>query len=184
VGAGDQHDLQYTHTGSTFRLKTSSDEDTLAVNGECMYSMTLYYSDDFQCRAGNHIEIISALAVAAVFCLMTAVFCAYDRLVRRRNAKIVDAAARSNAIISSLFPKQVRDRLFAENEAHEPSQGKTKLKMESERLLGHNDDVDESVFKTKPIADLFPETTVLFADIAGFTSWSSVREPCQVSLVQ
>jgi len=35
---------------------------------------------------------------------------------------------------------------------------------------------------SKPIADLFPEATVLFADIAGFTAWSSVREPCQVSL--
>merc|ERR1711988_30658 len=32
----------------------------------------------------------------------------------------------------------------------------------------------------KPIADLFTDTTVLFADIAGFTAWSSVREPTQV----
>lgn len=31
-----------------------------------------------------------------------------------------------------------------------------------------------------PIAELFPQTTVLFADIAGFTSWSSDREPSQV----
>jgi hypothetical protein len=33
---------------------------------------------------------------------------------------------------------------------------------------------------SKPIADLFPETTVMFADIAGFTAWSSTREPSQV----
>jgi class 3 adenylate cyclase len=32
----------------------------------------------------------------------------------------------------------------------------------------------------RPIADLFPETTIMFADIAGFTAWSSVREPSQV----
>lgn len=32
----------------------------------------------------------------------------------------------------------------------------------------------------EPIADLFPECTVIFADIAGFTAWSSVREPAQV----
>jgi class 3 adenylate cyclase len=31
-----------------------------------------------------------------------------------------------------------------------------------------------------PIADLFPEATVMFADIAGFTAWCSVREPAQV----
>lgn len=27
-----------------------------------------------------------------------------------------------------------------------------------------------------PIADLFPDCTVFFADIAGFTAWSSTRE--------
>jgi hypothetical protein len=34
--------------------------------------------------------------------------------------------------------------------------------------------------ETKPIADLFPHCTVLFADISGFTAWSSEREPTQV----
>ena len=33
---------------------------------------------------------------------------------------------------------------------------------------------------TQPIADLFPNTTVLFADITGFTAWSSEREPSRV----
>lgn len=32
-------------------------------------------------------------------------------------------------------------------------------------------------FDTPPIADLFPETSIMFADIVGFTKWSSDREP-------
>jgi class 3 adenylate cyclase len=32
----------------------------------------------------------------------------------------------------------------------------------------------------KQIADLYPSATVMFADIVGFTAWSSVREPSQV----
>ena len=36
---------------------------------------------------------------------------------------------------------------------------------------------------SKPIADLFPHTTVLFADISGFTAWSSSREPSQVFIL-
>jgi class 3 adenylate cyclase len=31
-----------------------------------------------------------------------------------------------------------------------------------------------------PIAKLYPETTVMFADIKGFTEWSASREPTQV----
>ena len=31
----------------------------------------------------------------------------------------------------------------------------------------------EEIFKSKPIADFFPEATVMFADISGFTAWSS-----------
>jgi class 3 adenylate cyclase len=37
-----------------------------------------------------------------------------------------------------------------------------------------------TAFSTKPIADLFTACTVMFADISGFTAWSSVREPSQV----
>jgi len=33
---------------------------------------------------------------------------------------------------------------------------------------------------SEPIAEVFPHTTVLFADIEGFTAWSSEREPTQV----
>jgi hypothetical protein len=39
---------------------------------------------------------------------------------------------------------------------------------------------NQSLVNDEPIADLFPECTVLFADIAGFTAWSSIREPVSV----
>ena len=35
----------------------------------------------------------------------------------------------------------------------------------------------------QPIADFFPDCTVLFADISGFTAWSSTREPAQVFML-
>ena len=35
----------------------------------------------------------------------------------------------------------------------------------------------------QPIADLFPHCTVMFADISGFTAWSSTREPAQVFIL-
>jgi class 3 adenylate cyclase len=39
---------------------------------------------------------------------------------------------------------------------------------------------DFAARNAKQIAELFPETTIMFADIAGFTAWSSSREPSHV----
>jgi class 3 adenylate cyclase len=40
--------------------------------------------------------------------------------------------------------------------------------------------IPKDILTNKPIADFFPHCTVLFADIAGFTAWSSVRDPTAV----
>lgn len=40
--------------------------------------------------------------------------------------------------------------------------------------------IDPNSNMGKAIADLFPNTTILFADIVGFTAWSSQREPGEV----
>ena len=42
------------------------------------------------------------------------------------------------------------------------------------------DDSDLDFLTAEPIAELFPNCTVLFADISGFSAWSSEREPEQV----
>jgi class 3 adenylate cyclase len=66
----------------------------------------------------------------------------------------------------------VRDRLHAQNR---PEPAKTHLKL----LMNEDDNVKNDA----PIADLFLNCTVLFADIAGFTSWSSERAPAQVFIL-
>ena len=51
---------------------------------------------------------------------------------------------------------------------------------EAEMESMHSESNDLDPYGSKPIADIFPETTVVFADIVGFTAWSSTREPTQV----
>jgi len=76
------------------------------------------------------------------------------------------SAVQSSAMISSIFPKQVRDRLMTSKNVQGSSQ----------KPLSPDNDTGSS----KPIADFFPEATIMFADIQGFTAWCSAREPVAV----
>jgi class 3 adenylate cyclase len=108
------------------------------------------------------------------------VFFIYDVLVQFRNEKIVYNAARSNAIVSSMFPEAIRDRLLQNSELSSKSNLKAGH-LKSYLLSGEGEGIDN--MSSKPLADLFLETTVMFADISGFTAWSSVRDPSQVFIL-
>jgi hypothetical protein len=130
---------------------------------------------------------------------------------------------KSSAIVSSLFPRVVRDRLLGNNTAtktedrplldnsmpntkHQPTKQGLKTFLHTglsgmNEMMMPNGEVNSttnngrsinniatagakaSASFSQPIADLFLETTVLFADIAGFTAWCSVREPTQVFIL-
>jgi hypothetical protein len=97
--------------------------------------------------------------------------------------------------IVAMFPqKSIQKKLMDDIEEAE----KTKLKWNKSGTAGLRSYLNEDIMApnkkyskndieaagtgtaSKPIADLFPETTIMFADIAGFTAWSSTREPSHV----
>jgi class 3 adenylate cyclase len=105
--------------------------------------------------------------------------------VERRQKKVMKSAVRTNDIVSSLFPSNVRDRLFpSEQDGDQQKNKHEQNKLRIKNFLSDGKSVDarskEEEKDRGPIADLFPNCTVLFSDIAGFTAWSSVREPSQV----
>lgn len=187
LGVGDLHDPKYEDTEVVVPLPTYTNNETVTTSGHCVYSLSLYFSDAFKSTSESNTATFCTVAVAIIFMLMVGTFCMYDRFVRRRNMTIVNEAARSNAMISSLFPTQVRDRLFAarDDNASKAPEANLKSMMHSGSFADVRADGEASdiMYKSKPIADLFPETTILFADIAGFTAWSSVREPSQVFIL-
>ena len=148
--------------------------------------------------------IVYSMSIALVFVFTSAVFIIYDCVAGRRQGVIMETLARSSAVAHSLFPANVRERMFGDIDAsgrqrRRPSMSKDGLikqkslpSFETPRIrltsfLKRSREVyskmDESKYVdplTEPIADLFPDTTVMFADIAGFTAWSSEREPSEV----
>ena len=158
--------------------------ETSDVSGHCVYAFYVYPGAKLESDSQSNMPMILTIAVGTTFLLMALTFFMYDRFVRRRNSKIVTAAAKSNAIVTSLFPSNVRDRLFTEKVAKNKTSKKAMVAQKSrlKHFLNEAEDGEEEdlILNSPPIADLFPDTTILFMDIAGFTAWSSAREPAQV----
>jgi class 3 adenylate cyclase len=102
--------------------------------------------------------------------------------VQKRNEKLIASAAKSNAIVTSLFPDNIRERLMGQPDTNTKNSSTYHLKsflLDVGDSKGGNGE-DGARKASRPLADLFLETTVMFADICGFTAWSSAREPSLV----
>jgi hypothetical protein len=151
-------------------------------DGDCHYTLSIYPSQVFKDEYSTNTPAILTFVVSGIFALAIVMFFFYDNLVERRQTLILNKAVQSTAIVSSLFPKNVRDRLMQttdETDNYGNQIGIRNPRLKS--LLGETAKGNEA--NSQPIADLFPNCTVLFADIAGFTAWSSAREPTQVFML-
>lgn len=93
------------------------------------------------------------MTAVAFIALPFLAFIIYDRKVSRQQEKIVSNALRTDAIISELFPSNIRDQLY--------------------KPTKNGDDNDDELEKDdNVIAVFYPETTVLFA---GNMKWSKAR---------
>jgi hypothetical protein len=206
VGVGDLHTTEFNDhvrwvniTANVTNIMNTDVDDILEVSlpGHCLYYVGIYPSAVFMDLHQSNLPTILSVTYAAVFVCIIIAFVLYDCNVQARNDKLIGAAVRSTAIVSSLFPTNVRDRLLAEKEIEEDALNlskKTNTKFSNLRAFlnkergtaedSDDDDSDDSesdddsidisnIYKSKPIADLFPETTILFGDIVGFTAWSS-----------
>lgn len=115
--------------------------------------------------------------MAGIFAIIFSVLVIYDVMVTKRQNRLMATAKKTDAIVASLFPKEIKDKMLAE-----AADNSNPVKRATATKCGLEDGGTERkiVKNSKPIADLFPETTIFFADIAGFTAWSSAREPAQV----
>lgn len=134
----------------------------------------IYPTSKFQAIFQSRTPEIFAAVVALTFFLVALVFVVYDKFVQHRNTKIIATAARSNAVVSAMFPGRFRDQVLAEGQKSSNG-GSTKSSKMKDFLAG-----GELGEHGKPLAEFFLDTTIMFADIVGFTAWSSTREPTQV----
>jgi len=178
TGVGDHHDPKYDHmkVSGDFAI---TDVDLEAVDlpeGACIPQLTLriYPSDILKDSYITNNNTLYALIVVAIFVFTSLVFVIYDCSVRRRQNKVMDRVIQQDKIVSNLFPVHLKDRLYGLEIG-----GGIDAKRNTTASLG-SDSTDIFNYDDAPLADLFLDATVIFADISGFTAWSSTREPSQV----
>jgi Adenylate and Guanylate cyclase catalytic domain len=194
--------LQVFQTSDTFNT-SNLDEESLP----CQFRVTIYSTAEMRDSYLTNHPATYRWIVLGVFLLVVSVFLFYDCVVESRSSRVVESAKRTDALVSTLFPSSVKQRLLenadkkrkaAEERSrmsywhstdvrssvssdglHVIQNPKHQLKSllnPDERNLMESGDIDD----TEPIADLFPSASVMFADVAGFTAWSSERDPSQV----
>lgn len=186
LGPNDYHTDEYEFYQQDFQLIDGRPLVTTRsrLSDEyCPYKISVYPTDQMRVTFETSGPSTFAVGVAFIFLFTIGVFLLYDYLVERRQRFLADSARKSNAIVSALFPKIVRDRMFNDDRLaandRRLNQFRSPLSRKSQSNIQCDD--DEDAFEKKaPIADLFPHTTVMFGDIAGFTAWSSARQPAEV----
>jgi len=199
VGRGDLHDPEhskmtkftYLHNLGSYSLRGRSYTGFPLSQDLCPYWLKLYASDTMQDEHETNNPLIFTIVAVSIFVFTSLVFCLYDCVSERRQRKVLRVAVQSTAVVSSLFPQVVRDRIFPTNQQSKQKSADRRVenaKLRLQQFLRSDGDGDEpeqspganNNNSNAPIAELFSDTTVMFADIAGFTAWSSVREPAQV----
>ena len=156
LGEGDFHDPAYDDTEVALPFGAYFDDSYEPVDGECTYQYYIYATQEFEEQYRSNLPWALTLVVAATFAVMIATFLIYDVFVRRRNRQVFGVATKTNAIVTNLFPEQVRDRLMEEASPK-------KKKMDSNKLqMFLNGETQESApTSSPPIADLYPEVSLV-----------------------
>eukprot|EP00980_Cylindrotheca_fusiformis_P016278 scaffold4838_cov110-Cylindrotheca_fusiformis.AAC.2 len=180
LGEEDLHDPKYDSLEVAETFIDLGIDESKVPQGLCVPTLTLhvYPSEKLEEKFETSNRIIYTSVVVTIFAFTVLVFLLYDFVVARLQTKVMDRINKQDMIVANVFPSAIRDRLYkAQGNALQQSQPADKT------MNGRGFKNKSSDMESAPLADLFPNTSIIFADIAGFTAWSSAREPQQVFIL-
>jgi len=180
---GDQHNVKYDDYEKKAnivdflkkRIPSKTSYASVNLNSDVLeYTLQIYPSDEMKNLISTNRPITYSSVLASVLLFSLCIFLLFNRFVTKRQNIVMEQAVRSTSVVNSLFPRIVHDQLLHEGED-------TSASFETNNsIYNHEADRNEGVIRGQQIAHKFFNTTILFADIAGFTKWSSTRSPEQV----
>lgn len=137
----------------------------------CNYMLMVFPTPEFESYYHNFYPNMFRGVVLLIFFCVIVIFIFYDCVVEDRQSKVVNQAQRSDAIVRSLFPDAVRDKLYQNAIKKEEEQkllNKRNLieapKHTLKKMLAEDPDDPAGAAQgsaSEPIADLFPHATIV-----------------------
>ena len=180
-------------------------EEDLGGSTRCNKTISLYPRKETEEYHRTNQPIYLAVLCVMIFLFTAIVFLFYDYLVFMRQQAVVKHAEVLSGIVTNLFPKRIHDKLYEKEQQANMEIGiddslntegnhnddfiiqsfrqrrGSLLNTTGDNNVGGYDSSLEDTNNTKPpLADYFEESTVMFADISGFTRWSAARSPVEV----
>jgi hypothetical protein len=182
LGVGDLSKPEYHYLRSSKTLNEIMDDISMSTSRQytgirmsessCPIRITIYPSAKNESSFYGSQPLILTICSVLVFLFAGILFALYDLLVKRRQRKVADIAAKSSAIVSDLFPKEVHNRLYEaklvatkENSRKigRISSAVASLQKEKNSLSSHSMAAECSLDGTS-IADVYPCKTYLCCD--------------------
>jgi hypothetical protein len=180
MGYGDMHDpvfddYRVAHSFDNFTAVDNlkyDNEEKIWGNGSstCAYILSVYPTSQFRAKYITDTPKGFSFAVVCIIFMTAMVFVLYDVFVSRRQRAVVSAATRTQALVSSLFPTSVQDRILddaAKSTQKDSAFGSAYTARAKAQLRdffqggGDNDEQSSPLLKSRPIADLFPVSSSL-----------------------
>jgi hypothetical protein len=189
LGDGDAHDTNYdSMERSTLfghKLMEPVTEETYIgaplFADFCATTFRIYPTKAMEDYYVNNLPVVATVVVLGVFLFTSIVFVLYDWIVERRQKLVMTTATRADRLVSSLFPKEVKEQLYEKNASEElsPEDHITEF------MGATNPDTKRgSYISVNPIANLYEETTIMFAGKLkrDFNSLQKTQIVCLCSL--
>jgi hypothetical protein len=165
LGYEDLHEPEFDEYES-YQPNIEMYEGTIG-DGLCVHDLHIYPSSKFRETFSTSIPAIATSVVGLAFLLTAMLLVVYDMTVRRRQNKTIQVATRTQAIVTSLFPKEIGKQLIQEA-IEDPTDSKdnawkknhSNSKTDQPSMFQENGEL-ANLASSKPMADLFPEATIM-----------------------
>jgi hypothetical protein len=144
--------------------------------------LIIYFAVRDEEEGSEIIPLLYAFLVFGVFFAVALLARSYDQITQRHLERISSSERAARSLVDNFYPEIVQDKTFGNQEERGSSILHPKMNLK-DFLIDNNESDDNQELSAKPIADLYTSCTVCFANITGFTAWSSEREPQQVFLL-